>query len=116
MEAWGDSDTHVISTGNQLYYKHKKDRKDRVRFHYKEWESDLVKYIESTIDGNYFISCTQNKICKEIVIARSTLNELLKQSTKIVYRVKGIGRGAKTELLTVVALFKAAIKVIQTKK
>lgn len=102
---------------SRYWYKHKKQRKDRQRVHFDEWEIDLINLIESKItiedDNNVFFKSTQAEICQTLKISSSTLNEVLKKTNKIVKRVIGKGRGAKTEFTTLALLIKRAIKLNQ---
>lgn len=87
------------------WYKHKKARSERVRSHLFEWETDLIDYISAQkSQSELFIWHSQKELCEIIGIAQSTLNKLLKESTKIIKTVKGSGRNAKTGWTTV-ALF-----------
>ena len=73
-----------ITFGQTAWYKHKKARKDRKRSHLTEWEEDLCNWItaEKSI-SEPFIWRTQKEICEAIGISNSTLNKLLKHSTKL---------------------------------
>jgi len=87
------------------WYKHKKARSERVRSHLFEWETDLINYITATKgQSELFIWHSQKELCEILGIAQSTLNKLLKESTKIIKTIKGSGRNAKTGWTTV-ALF-----------
>ncbi|MFJ7954196.1 primase C-terminal domain-containing protein [Lysinibacillus sp. NPDC096418] len=101
-----------VKLGNSNgWYKHKKERSDRVRSHLEEWESDIIKYITAEKnDSEPFIWHTQKELCEKLDMPQSTLNKLLNNSKKIIKTVKGVGRNAKTGWSTV-ALF---IKYTQT--
>lgn len=101
-----NSDSFNVKLGSYKgWYKHKKERNERVRSHLYEWESDLIKYITAQkSDSEAFIWHSQKELCEILGIAQSTLNKLLKESTKIIKTVKGVGRSAKTGWTTV-ALF-----------
>lgn len=87
------------------WYKHKKARSERVRSHLFEWETDLINYITAQKSkSELFIWHSQKELCEILGIAQSTLNKLLKESTKIIKTVRGSGRNAKTGWTTV-ALF-----------
>ena len=91
-----------ISFGQTVWYKHKKARQDRERSHLSEWEDDLCNWItaEKSI-SEPFIWRTQKEICEAIGISNSTLNKLLKNSTKLLKTTKGKGRNAITGWTTV---------------
>lgn len=103
----------TVKLGSGYWYKFKKDRKDRVRSHLKEWEQDIVLYLTDKfrIDSP-FIWHTQKEICNVIGIPQSTLNQLIKSSDKIIKVVQGKGCKAETGWSTV-ELF---IKYVQAKK
>ncbi|WP_139994710.1 primase C-terminal domain-containing protein [Kurthia sp. Dielmo] len=84
---------HPISMNG--WYKFKKNRIDRVRSHFEEWESDISDYITLHMSEHTpFIWKTQSELCKEIGIPQSTLNALLKKFTTLLKVVKGKGRTA----------------------
>ena len=88
--------------GNKVWYKHKKAREDRQRSHYDEWEEDMVKYITAEKSSSEpFIWRTQKEICETVGIASSTLNNLIKLSTKLLKTTTGKGRHSKTGWTTV---------------
>lgn len=91
-----------ISFGQSVWYKHKKARKDRQRSHFNEWEEDISKWITAEKEvSEPFIWRTQKELCKEIGIANSSLNQLIKQSKKLLKTTTGKGRNAKTGWTTV---------------
>lgn len=62
----------------------KRARNERVRNHYKEWETDLIKWLENNIDKQKGVAITtQKQLCKEIGISNSSLNELFKKTNRI---------------------------------
>ncbi|MFY0521542.1 hypothetical protein ACOMCU_27570, partial [Lysinibacillus sp. UGB7] len=113
-----DGNTMKKYSKSRYWYKHKKAREDRQRVHFEEWEIDLIRFIEDTQresedDKDIFITSTQAKICESINIPSSTLNVVLKKTTKIIKRVLGKGRNAKTEWTTLALLIKRALKLKQ---
>ncbi|HWL23353.1 MAG TPA: primase C-terminal domain-containing protein [Ureibacillus sp.] len=79
------------------WYKFKKERKDRVRSHYEEWEQDIIQYISAEkSNSEMFLWRSQKEICEAIGIPQSTLNAVLKQSTRLIKTTTGKGRNAKT--------------------
>lgn len=98
------------------WYKFKKARDERKNSHYHEWELDIVKYLTSNVGDNRFVKISQNKLCKEIGISRSSLNELIKQSKVILKRSIGQGRQAITQWSTVAILYRYAINKLRSLK
>lgn len=100
----GSIELPQLATGG--WYKHKKERKDRVRSHLDEWEADIIAFIETRTSVEApFIQMSQRELCQALGMAKSTLNKLLNQSTAIIRKVSGTGRGAITQFATT-ALFK----------
>ncbi len=91
-----------VSFGKNVWYKHKKARKDRERSHLDEWEEDINKWITAEKQvSEPFIWRTQKELCSEIGISNSSLNKLLKQSKKLLKTTTAKGRNAKTGWTTV---------------
>lgn len=91
-----------IQPAKKGWYKFKKEREDRTRSHYDEWEQDIIDYItaqKSTSEP--FIWRSQKQLCKDIGIPQSTLNEVMKHSKKLIKTVIGKGRAAKTGWTTI---------------
>lgn len=107
----------TISTAHTAWYKFKKERHERVRSHYDELEEDLLTYITAAHNRTEpFIWHTQNELCGATGISQSSLNALLKRTTKIKKVVHGKGRGAKTGWTTVSLLVRHAVESTATKK
>jgi len=106
-----------VSFGSNAWYKFKKNREDRVRSHYEEWEQDIIDYItaEKSI-SEPFIWRTQKELCEAIGIAQSSLNALLKRSTKLVKTITGKGRSAKTGWTTVKLFMEYVMNLIKDQK
>ncbi|MBC2137507.1 plasmid replication protein [Listeria innocua] len=101
----------------QFFRKHKKERAERKYSHFQEWEADLEKYIEQEmLNGQVFIAKSQREIAEETKIPYATLKKILKQSKRIISRVEGSGRAAKTLLSTAAIVVEAAICHAITKK
>ncbi|EAC7082552.1 plasmid replication protein [Listeria monocytogenes] len=101
----------------RFFRKHKKKRAERKYSHFQEWEADLEKYIEQEmLNGQVFIEKSQRKMAEETKIPYATLKKLLKQSKRIISRVEGRGRAAKTLLSTAAIVVEAAIRHAITKK
>lgn len=79
------------------WYKFKKERDERVRSHYEEWEADIVAYITAQKRTNaLFIWRTQKQLCEALNMPQSSLNEVIKKSEELIIIKKGKGRGART--------------------
>ena len=114
LEEWGSGKEISIHNPMGGWYKHKKDREDRVRSHYSEWEEDILAYIQkaATIDQPVIWS-TQTALCEEIGIPRSTFNEVIRKSKKILVKRKGKGRAAQTGLTSIAVLLQCALSYQQ---
>ena len=112
-----NGDSFTVSFGNRAWYKFKKEREDRTRSHYDEWEQDIIDYItaEKQISGP-FIWRTQKELCEAVGIAQSSLNELLKRSKQLIKTVTGKGRGAKTGWTTVTLFLQHVMHELQAAK
>lgn len=97
------------------WYKHAKPRDQRQRSHGHEWEQDIVNFIEQTlhITNDKYVRVSQKELCLSLGIPSSTLNKVLKASTRILKRTEGRGRKAKTLLTTVTTFIKHIIKDIK---
>ncbi|MBE7106160.1 replication initiation protein [Bacillus cereus] len=93
-----------------LWRKHKKKRDDRVRSHWHEWESDIITFLSMHSKNKPVLYFSQNELCQELSIARSTLNTVLKNSKKIFKTVEGKGKYAKTGLSTIGMLISFALR------
>lgn len=113
LETWSDETTVGPSfvTSPQHWYKFKKDREDRVRSHWYEWEQDIIEFLQKQkghIRG--FLYYTQKELCEALKIPRSTLNNVLKRSQKIYMHVFGKGSQRKTGLSTLAILLSHAME------
>ena len=112
-----NGDQFNVSFGNTAWYKFKKDREDRVRSHYDEWEQDIIEYITAEkASSEPFIWRTQKELCKAVGIAQSSLNALLKRSTKLVKTITGKGRGTKTGWTTVTLFIEYMMNLVKGQK
>ncbi|MBC1385593.1 primase C-terminal domain-containing protein [Listeria innocua] len=101
----------------QFFRKHKKERAERTYSHFTEWEADLEAYLQSKIlPGQTFLEKTQRELSEETNIPFATLKKILKQSKRIISRVEGKGRTAKTLVSTAAIVVEAAIRHAITKK
>ena len=114
LEAWGTGKEITIHNPLAGWYKHKKDREDRVRSHYSEWEEDVLVYIEKAASIDQPIKwSTQTALCKAIGIPRSTFNEVIRKSKHILVKRKGKGRAAQTGLTSIAMLLQCALNYQQ---
>lgn len=115
MKNWGQGATYQAF--NNGWYKFKKKRKDRIRSHYEEWESDIEKYIHSkTTKNSPFLEGSQSKLAGELGMPLSTFKEVLKRSKKLFKVSKGRGRSAITYLTTQSMLLKHYLNLKQLKQ
>ncbi|MYL43904.1 primase C-terminal domain-containing protein [Virgibacillus salexigens] len=104
LENWTNG--NATFTGQSGWYKFAKPREDRERSHYKEWEQDIVSYLEANTSAEQpFYSCSLRGLAKQLEMPVSTLKEVLKKSTYLYKKTKGKGRAAKTILATKSMLF-----------
>lgn len=112
-----NGDQFNVTFGQTAWYKFKKDREDRKRSHYEEWEQDIIDYITAQKSSEEpFIWRTQKELCEAIGMAQSTLNEVLKRSTKLLKTVTGAGSKKKTGWTTVALFIQYAIELTQSAK
>lgn len=93
-----------------FWRKHKKQRIDRVRSHWHEWEADIIAFLSMHSKNKPVLYFTQSELCEELNIPRSTLNTVLKKSNKIYRTVEGKGKTAKTGLSTIGMLITFALR------
>lgn len=101
---------------NAGWWKFKKERKDRVRSHSKEWQQDIMQYLnEKSYTYKPFVYSTKKEIRQEIGVPERSFDaalQQLKESNQIFYRVKS-GRGGGIVIASVKALMRT---IILTKK
>lgn len=115
LEAWLPGKGISTTTNAGGWTKHKKEREDRTRSHYDEWEADVLAYIQTEASVTCpVIWTTQRALCEDIGIPRSTFNEVIQKSKKIMIKRKGKGRGAQTGLTSVAVLIQCALSYNQT--
>lgn len=116
MQIWGDGSEYK-PTAYRVFKHVKKERVDRQRSHYSEWEQDIINYITSEIEySQTFIWATQKELCEAVGIAPSSLNILIKESKQILKTVVGKGRGAKTGWTTVALYMKHILFTLEEVK
>ncbi|EAG9355052.1 plasmid replication protein [Listeria monocytogenes] len=104
-------------TGNRVFRKHRKARENRTYSHFEEWEADLEEYLQINIlSGQTFVEKTQRELAEETKIPLATLKKILKHSKRIISKVEGRGRTARTLISTVAIVVEAAIRHAITKK
>lgn len=109
-------ETSTFRVPSMLWKKHKKQRKDRVRSHWYEWEADIIEFLSANSNDKPVLYFTQSELCEVLNIPRSTLNKVLRKSTKIYKTVEGKGKSAKTGLSTIGMLITFALKENGQKK
>ena len=110
LEEWGSGKPITIHSNPNGWHKFKKARKDRKRSHYEEWETDILAYIgQQTNISSPITWATQKQICEEINIPRSTFNEVVRKSSKIMMKTEGKGCKAQTGLTSVAVLLQCAL-------
>src|SRR5690606_37618523 len=115
LDTWGSGKDIAIENNRGGWYKFKKERKDRIRSHYEEWETDLLAYIQSeTCAAQPIKWSTQKEICEAVGMPRSTFNEIIRKSKSILIKREGKGRAAKTGLTSVAVLLQCALNYQQT--
>ncbi|WP_432356038.1 primase C-terminal domain-containing protein [Sporosarcina sp. A2] len=112
-----NGESYKVSLGHRCWYKFKKAREDRQRSHYDEWEADITEYITAQKRTTEpFIWLTQKEMCEAIGIPQSTLNVLLKNSSKLIKTVTGKGRTSKTGWTTVQLFITYTLNLLRAQK
>ncbi|MGK7379803.1 primase C-terminal domain-containing protein [Planococcus sp. 1R117A] len=115
LESWTEKKDLIIENPLGGWYKFKKERKDRKRSHYDEWEEDLLAFIQQATSPEQPVKwSTQKAICEELGMAKSTFNEVIRKSNRILIKRKGKGCKAQTGLTSVAVLFQGALAYSQT--
>lgn len=115
LDEWLPGQDIAISNYVGGWWKFKKERKDRVRSHYNEWEEDLLLYIQAETSVAQPIKwTTQKELCEAVGMPRSTFNELIRNSKKVLIKRTGKGRSAQTGLTSVAVLLQCALAFNQT--
>lgn len=105
LELWTDGQAQF--KGREGWYKFKKPRDERVRSHYKEWEEDIITYLEThTSPEKPFLEASLGSLAKTFGMSLSTLKEVCKQSSKLTKFTIGRGRGAITKFASRSMLFR----------
>lgn len=115
LDTWTSGKHIPIENQQGGWYKFKKERKDRIRSHYEEWETDLLRYIQTETSAAQPIKwSTQKEICEAVGMPRSTFNEVIRKSKSILIKRIGKGRAAKTGLTSIAVLLQCALEYNQT--
>jgi hypothetical protein len=97
LELWTDGSARF--QGKEGWYKFKKDREERERSHYEEWEEDIIRYIEQERSPEIpFLEGSLATLAKTFGMAVSSLKEVLNRSKRLIKRTVGRGRAAVTKL------------------
>ncbi|MGG1400267.1 primase C-terminal domain-containing protein [Bacillus salipaludis] len=105
LELWTDGQAQF--KGREGWYKFKKTREERVRSHYKEWEEDIIAYLDiHTTPEMPFLEGSLSSLAKTFGMSVSSLKEVFKQSSKLKKHTIGRGRGAVTKIASRSMLFK----------
>ncbi|TDK58155.1 plasmid replication protein [Bacillus salipaludis] len=105
LELWTDGQAPF--KGREGWYKFKKPREERVRSHYKEWEKDIIAYLDiHTSPETPFLEGSLSSLAKTFGMSVSSLKEVFKQSSKLKKHTIGRGRGAVTKIASRSMLFK----------
>ncbi|WP_236694197.1 primase C-terminal domain-containing protein [Sporosarcina globispora] len=108
LELWTDGQAQF--QGKEGWYKFKKNREERVRSHYEEWEEDILLYIERHMGPEApFLEGSLSVLAETFGIAVSSFKEVLKRSGKLIKRTIGRGRGAVTKLSSRSMLFRSLL-------
>ncbi|HDP5852259.1 primase C-terminal domain-containing protein [Staphylococcus pseudintermedius] len=102
LEAFSDGQIAYSNSGVSIngFWKHKKERKDRVRSHFDERKDDLERYLnEHTNKQKVFVKGSMRAIAKKLGMARSSLYAIfekhINKGTIIKYTIKN-GRYSET--------------------
>ncbi|WP_341963538.1 primase C-terminal domain-containing protein (plasmid) [Planococcus maritimus] len=115
LNEWGSNKEVAIENPMGGWYKFKKEREDRKRSHYDEWEEDLLQFIQEKTSLDQPINwTTQRELCEAVGIPRSSFNVLIQQSKKILIKRVGKGRTAQTGITSVAVLLQCALSYQQT--
>lgn len=102
LEAFSDDRIAYSNSGVSIngFWKHKKERKDRVRSHFDERKDDLERYLnEHTNKQKVFVKGSMSTIAKKLGMARSSLYAIfekhINKGTIIKYTIKN-GRYSET--------------------
>jgi hypothetical protein len=108
LELWTDGQAQF--KGREGWYKFKKPREERVRSHYKEWEEDIIAYLDThTSPEMPFLEASLSSLAKTFGMSVSTLKEVCKQSSQLKKYTIGRGRGAVTKLASRSMLFRSLL-------
>lgn len=115
LENWTDG--NITFSGQNGWYKFAKSREDRERSHYKEWEQDIIEYLNAhTTAEKPVIECSLRMLADKLSIPLSTLKEVLKRSKYLYKKSIGRGRAAKTILGNKSILFEHLLLIKRNKE
>lgn len=103
--------------GYRVFRKHKKPREQRQFSHVKEWESDILEYIEKHIaPGKTFLFGSQRELAEKMAVPYSSFKKVIQQSNQIVKKTTGRGRQAISYLSTIAIIVRESIRNAIQKK
>lgn len=110
LETWTNQKVDVNDRYFKVFYKFKKDRKERVRSHYDERIQDIISYLEQNTDTEkLFIEGSIKEILAQFNMPKSSFYDVLNtlEDKNIISKfTSGKGRYSKTKI----ALFKNILK------
>ncbi|HLR74954.1 MAG TPA: primase C-terminal domain-containing protein [Virgibacillus sp.] len=110
LENWTDGS--ATFSGQNGWYKFKKNREDRIRSHYEEWEQDIMQYIHKhTSPQKPFLQGSLRMLAEKIGIPFSTFKEVMKRAKNLYKKTEGRGRAAVTYITTKSMLFNHLIAI-----
>lgn len=97
LQLWTDGKASFI--GREGWYKFKKEREDRKRSHYSEWEEDIIAHLNQHQSPEQpYMKGSLSMLAEKLGIALSSLKEVIKRSHQLHAKTVGRGRGAYTML------------------
>lgn len=108
LELWTDGRTTFC--GREGWYKFKKERQDRQRSHYTEWEEDIIAHLKTaTSPDTPFMKGSLVNLADQFNMPVSSLKEVLKRSKQLIKHSVGRGRAAVTTLTSKTILLQSII-------
>lgn len=108
LKLWTDG--NACFQGKEGWYKFKKEREERERSHYDEWEEDIIRYIEQERSPETpFLEGSLAMLAETFGMAVSSLKEVVKRSSRLIKQTVGRGRAAVTKLSSRSMLFKGLL-------
>lgn len=115
LENWTDGS--AAFSGQSGWYKFAKPREERQRSHYKEWENDIISYLnEHTSPENPFLEGSLRQLAELLHIPLSSFKEVIYKSKNLYKKSTGKGRAAKTILATKSMIFNHLVFIRKEEK